>query len=262
MFVLSKVVGILTNPTNLAFLTVALAMVLISTRYRRLGVVILRWDCAILLVIAILPWEEWLVAPLEERFPQPVLPSQVDGIIVLGGVFDPVNSVFRNQPNAGGSVDRVTAMIELARLYPQAKVIFTGGSGSVTEQEFKEGPIVARYLEQLGMQPDRFVFESQSRNTRENATLSKPLANPQPGQVWLLVTSAMHIPRSVGVFRSAGWDVTAWPVDYITRGRVVSTSLRFNLPAGLAVIGTASHEWVGLLSYRLLGWSTDWFPAP
>jgi uncharacterized SAM-binding protein YcdF (DUF218 family) len=262
MFIISKVVGILTNPTNLAFLTMGLATLLLLTRRHRLGRAILLWECVVLLIVAVLPFEEWLIAPLEDRFPPPANLSRVNGVVVLGGAIDPVGSALRGQPNAGGAIDRVTAMVELSRRFPDATIIFTGGSGSVIEQGYKEATAVGQYLAQLGIDGSRIVFEEQSRNTRENATFTKALANPQPGQTWLLVTSASHMPRSVGVFRAAGWEVTAWPVDYATTGTASLARLRFNLPAGLGVLAAASHEWVGLLSYRLLGWSSDWFPAP
>lgn len=262
MFIVSKVVGILTNPTNLVFVTMGFATILLLTRRHRLGRAILLWECAVLLIVAVLPFEEWLIAPLEDRFPPPTNLSRVDGIVVLGGAIDPVGSALRGQPNAGGAIDRITAMVELSRRFPDATVIFTGGSGSVTEQGYKEATAVAQYLAQLGIAGRPILYEEQSRNTRENATFSKTLANPKPGQTWLLVTSASHMPRAVGVFRAAGWEVTAWPVDYGTTGAASVSRLRFNLAAGLGVLGAASHEWVGMLSYRLLGWSPDWFPAP
>ncbi|OAN46400.1 YdcF family protein [Magnetospirillum moscoviense] len=262
MFILSKVVGILTNPTNLAFLIMGLATILLLTRWLRLGRTILLWECLALLIVAVSPLEEWLIAPLEDRFPPPAKLERVDGIVVLGGAIDPVGSALRGQPNAGGAIDRITAMIELSRRFPDATVIFTGGSGSLSEQDYKEATAVRQYLAQLGIDGSRILYEEQSRNTRENAAFSLPLANPRPGQVWLLVTSASHMPRSVGVFRAAGWQVTAWPVDYATNGTARVAGLHFNLPAGLGVLGAALHEWIGLVSYRLLGWTADWFPAP
>ena len=64
----------------------------------------------------------------------------------------------------------------------------------------------------MGVPPERMLFETAARNTHENAVLAHALAKPRPGETWLLVTSASHMPRSVGVFRRAGWDVVPWPV--------------------------------------------------
>lgn len=262
MFLLSKVVGLLTHPVNMVFLTLLLATALSMTRFFRIGRGILLAECAVLMVLAVLPLEEWLLAPLEDRFPVPQLPRQVDGIIVLGGAIDPVISVERGQPSADGAVDRLIALVDLGRRFPQARIIFTGGSGSLTEQRYKEAPVVRQFLDQVGFPSSRVLFEDQSRNTRENATLSLEMARPQPGETWLLVTSALHMPRSVGTFRAVGWDILPWPVDYLTTGTPSADRLRFSVAAGLSVLGTALHEWLGLLSYRVLGWSDALFPAP
>ena len=67
-----------------------------------------------------------------------------------------------------------------------------------------------------GLDARRILVETRSRNTYENAVYSKELAQPQPGQIWLLVTSANHMPRAVGCFRAVGFDVIPYPVDYDT----------------------------------------------
>jgi uncharacterized SAM-binding protein YcdF (DUF218 family) len=262
MFILSKVVGLLTDPTNLVVLILVAATILLWTRHARVGRVVLVAECLTLAVVAVLPLEEWLLAPLEDRFPISPPPETIDGLIVLGGAIDPVISVERGQPSADGAIDRLIALVDLGRRYPQARIIFTGGSGSLTEQRYKEAPVVKEFLAQIGFDASRVEFEDQSRNTRENATLTQAMANPQPGQKWLLVTSAMHMPRSVGVFRGVGWTVTPWPVDFHTTGHPTPTRFRFHIAGGLSVLGTALHEWIGLLSYHALGWSDELFPGP
>ena len=262
MFILSKLVGLLTSPVNMVGLGLAVGTFLLFTRLFRLGRLILTLECVILALVASLPLNQWLIAPLENRFSQPALPSKVSGIVVLGGAIDPVTSAQRGQPNLGSAADRLTALVELGTRFPDAKIIFTGGSGSLTEQRYKEADYVADYLRRIGFDPTRVVFENQSRNTYENALYSLRLARPSPNEEWILVTSAAHMPRSMGVFRKAGWDVIPWPVDYSTGGPQDGGELRFNLQAGLGVLGGALHEWLGLVSYRLLGWSGDFFPAP
>lgn len=214
------------------------------------------------LILAVFPVGKWMYGVLEDRFPPyRSLQAQVDGIIVAGGIVDPVLTVDRGQVSIGGGAERLFAMAALAKKYPQAKLIFTGGSGTLLHQDKKEAHFVGPLLDQLGVAPGRVIFEDQSRNTAENVTFSLPLAKPKAGETWLLVTSAFHMPRAVGAFRKAGWDVTPYPVDYRTRGET-EPPLQFNFAHGMGSLGGALHEYVGLLIYRLVGNTDELFPGP
>ncbi|CAA7617949.1 YdcF family protein [Magnetospirillum sp. UT-4] len=260
MFVVSKVAGLLLQPINLVLVVLVLAAALSWTRFRRLGRVLATALAVGLGMVAVAPWDAWLLAPIEERFPQPALPARVDGVVVLGGAFDPVVSAARGQPAANGAIERVTALVALARRYPEAVMVFTGGSGSVAHPDLREAPVARAFLEAIGFESGRVLFEGDSRNTRENAVLTREMVRPQPGQTWVLVTSALHMPRAVGSFRSAGWEVIPYPVDYTTAGG--EPRLRFDVGAGLGMLGTALHEIYGLAYYRLQGWSDALYPAP
>ena len=260
-FVLSKIFWLVAQPANLLLLLLLLGLLIGLTPWRRLG----RWLTAIAALsfvgIAILPLGDWLILPLEQRFPAPdALPEQVDGIIVLGGAVGVGGTVEYGRPALNGHAERMTEFIALARRYPQARLVFTGGNatllgdGKVTEAD------VARFLfETIGPPPDRVIYESESRNTFENAVNSKRLVAPTDDERWLLVTSAFHMPRAIGVFRKAGWTVQPYPVDYKSRRR---PRLRFSLVGGLGMLHFASHEWIGLVAYRLLDRMDDVFPAP
>lgn len=261
MFFVSKVIGVLTQPANLALLALVVGIALLFSRRARLGRGLLAALAAVLMLVAVLPWEDYLIAPLERRFPPPqAMPSRVDGIVVLGGAIDPEQSAIWGQPSLNGAAERVIALMQLGRRYPAARLVYTGGSGSVAAQEFKEAPAAKALYDSLGMETSHVVFEAQSRNTWENATLTKELVNPHPGETWLLVTSAAHMPRSVGAFRAAGWQVTAYPVDYGSSGR--DAGLRFSLAGGFGALGGAIHEWLGLVYYHWRGWSDSWYPSP
>ncbi|MBI2241480.1 MAG: YdcF family protein [Magnetospirillum gryphiswaldense] len=260
MFVLSKLFGILSSATNVVLLCLLAVSLLGYTPWRRHQRWLLALGTALLLVIAVLPWKSLLIQPLEDRFVQASLPDDVAGIVVLGGALDPVVSAARDQVSANGAVERVTSLVTLGRRYPQARLIFSGGSGSLTTQDLKEAPVARRFLDELGFDTSRVVFEDQSRNTRENATFSMELMEPKPGETWLLVTSALHMPRSMGAFRAAGWTIQPYPVDYVTSGR--DEGLGFDLGGALSKLDVGMHEWLGLAYYRLRGWSDSLFPAP
>jgi len=260
MFVLSKLFGMLTSPLNLFVLCLVGLSVLSFTPWKRLQRRLLAVLTLGVLVVATVPWASLIIRPLEDRFPVPTLDDQVTGIVVLGGALDPVVSATRDQVAANGAVERVTTLVDLGRRHPQAKLIFSGGSGSLSTQDFKEAPVARRFLDELGFDTHRVVFEDQSRNTWENAVFSKQLMAPQPGETWVLVTSALHMPRSMGAFRAAGWSVIPYPVDYTTSGR--ESGLAFDPGSAFSRLDVGLHEWLGLAYYRWRGWSDSLFPGP
>ncbi|HYH18894.1 MAG TPA: YdcF family protein [Azospirillum sp.] len=213
------------------------------------------------LAFTVLPMADWLARPLENRFPRPTLPDHVDGIIMLGGAASPVLAAARGEPSVNGAAERVLAFADLGRRYPGARLVFTGGAGSLWEGQHREGTAMRAALEQAGLDTGRVLFETESRNTWENVQFSLRLVEPKAGETWLLVTSAWHMPRAVGIFRRAGWPVTAYPVDYRTRGDG-KPHLIFDLGEGLDSSTPMLKEWVGLVAYRLMGRTDALFPAP
>lgn len=260
-FVLSKLVWTLLQPGNMFVLASALTVALLRTRWRRVGRLMLGFLLTTGLVITILPIGTWLVTPLEDRFPARVPPSRVDGIIVLGGALNPSITHARGQPAVNGNTERLLAFVELAGRYPDARLVFTGGSGSILSQKFKEADVARQVFRQVGLDPTRVIFERESRNTYENAVLSRDLVRPEPEEVWLLITSARHMPRAWGVFERANWPTIPYPVDYTTSGGY-RFGLRFSFGGGLNKVRSGVREWIGLIYYYLTGRIEDPFPAP
>jgi len=211
-------------------------------------------------VLNVFPINNLIMVPLEDRFPLRQLPKKVDGIIVLGGATETGISAARKQPAVSGSAERLLAFIFLARQYPDAKLVFSGGSGSIGSN-YKHSDAARIIFEQSGMDINRIIFESKSRNTYENAVYSYDLVKPKKGEIWILITSAFHIPRSVGVFRKANWEIFPYPVDYKTSGP-------YNYvwdPKGFEEINyfySPFREWLGLLAYRVAGKTNQLFPTP
>ena len=261
-FYLSKIFWFFASPGNLMFIFIATGTVLLWLKWRRSGTFLVSVGAVALLLFAILPFREWMMLPLENRFPVVhQLPKKVDGIIALGGVVNPAITKARGQITMGGAVERLTEFARLARHFPDAKLVFTGGSGDLFRQDVKEGDLLDPLLDTLGLDKRRVLVENQSRNTVENATLTRQLAKPKPGEVWLLITSAFHMPRTVGVFRQAGWKIVPYPVDYNLEGEAKS-SLSFNVLSGMYGIEAGLHEWLGLIFYRLTGKTDALFPGP
>ena len=160
-------------------------------------------------------------------------------------------------------MERFAAIPELARRYPAAQILFTGGvSWSGSSDVATEAAVIGRFLARQGVPDGRVVLEDRARSTRDNALLTLQLARPRPGERWLLVTSAMHMPRAIGVFRRAGWpELQPWPVDYRSTGRLEWVG-EPSLATRLTELDQAAYEWWGLLYYRLLGYTDAIFPGP
>jgi uncharacterized SAM-binding protein YcdF (DUF218 family) len=262
-FILSKVIGFFASPANLVITLGLLGVLLLATRLARFGRFLTVASVIALAVLGLSPLANALIIPLEDRFPPwDETRGPPDGIVVLGGAITPDVSAARNVVALNESAERVTAAVELARRYPQARIIYSGGTGALIYREGSEAVSAVRLFESLGIPPERIIAEEQSRNTVENAVFSLLLAMPQPGERWLLVTSGYHMPRAMGVFRAAGFPVEAYPVDWRTRGPQDALRAFGTLGSGLERVDTAMHEWVGLLVYWLTGRSAALFPGP
>jgi len=159
---------------------------------------------------------------LECRFPRTVVePGElITGLIILGG-----------------HTSRVEAAANILVEHPEARVIFSG-------QRYNEQALSTK----LTISQAQLSIDRQATNTYENAVFSKELANPEPGERWLLVTSALHMPRSIGTFRAQDFSVEAWPVDD------AHPSPHITAPVIL-------HELVGLAAYFAMGRTDALFPG-
>jgi len=262
MFGLSKLLGFFALPSNLLFALALLGILLMVTRFRRLGQGLAVGAVLGLVVLGISPVGNILIFPLEQRFPQwkPEGPAP-DGIVVLGGAVSPDVSHERGQPALNEAAERMTAVAKLARDYPKARIAFTGGRGRLFDGA-SEAHFVADLFESFGIARDRLILEDRARNTLENAVFTKRLVQPKPSERWLLVTSAHHMPRSIGIFRQAGFPIEAYPVDFRTRGSADLIGPFGSIAAGLARTDAAMHEWAGLMTGWLLGQTNELFPGP
>ena len=188
----------------------------------------------------------WALALLENQYKRPPWPAHVDGVLELGGGLDAEVFKSRGVPGGPGEGRTVTAF-ELARRYPDARIVFSGGAAPPLTPE----TLAARQVfDQLGVADGRVIYEGRSRDTWENFVYSQKLVHPKPGETWLLVTSAWHMPRAMAIARRVGWPMQPWPSDYAT-GHFSFHREEFG--SNLGNLDLAAHEWVGLLAYRLSG---------
>jgi uncharacterized SAM-binding protein YcdF (DUF218 family) len=233
-YYVSKVLWLIAAPTS--------ALVLISAG-AALWAVLGRSKCAAwlaatatcgLVIGAFTPIAVALAMPLQYRFgfSPPDLQAPPDGIIVLGG-----SGLY--------VIDVVEA---LSRHYPEARIILSGYSATA----------VTRFA-RLGGDPARVYLDSRPRTTFEEAQYSAALLKPKPSERWLLVTLGLHMPRAVGCFRAAGFQVQPYPVGGDPPDLLAS------YPSGSEAffnLDFISKEWIGLIAYRLMGRTDALFPGP
>lgn len=260
-FIASKLIWALLSPMNLIILLFCLVAVLLW-----LNKVALAKSLASLLLIVNLPLllypvSDYLIYPLEQRFQKPeVMPSNIDGIIILGGAEDLKVSVSWQQAEVSGAADRYIAAAELAALYPEVPVIYTGGSGLLRFQT-NDGigaNIAQTLLTNIGIDKERLIIESQSRNTYENFLLTKLLLPKDSGN-YFLITSAFHMPRSIGLAKQQNINVIPYPVDYYSN-QPAYRQWSMTYLARMSVLEIAWREWIGLTVYFATGKTSAWFP--
>jgi len=263
-FYVAKVGGFFLQPSNMLLALLFLGLLVsLRKRWRRAGRGFIWLGALGFAVCGFSPAANWLIQPLEDRYQRPANVAGYDGIVVLGGAVDTIVTGGRGDTALTMSAERITITARLAKQLPDALIVHTGGQGIIVSSQATEAEGAARLFADFGIDADKIVLEDVSKNTWQNAVLAKDLVQPKPGQTWLLVTSAYHMPRAMGVFEKAGWTgVTAYPVDYRTRGEE-DRSLGFGgASKGLRRFDVAFREWVGLAVYWMMGRSTAFFPGP
>jgi uncharacterized SAM-binding protein YcdF (DUF218 family) len=260
--VISKLLGFFTLPSNDILAAGLIGLALLPTRFVRTGRRLVSASIILFLAFGLPPVSKMLIAPLEEQFPPwDASGGAPDGIVVLGGAIESVIAPVRPASELNEAAERLTVIAELASKYQSARILYSGGSATPAPPGRGEAQIAAALFETFGVPAGRLMLEDQSRTTAENAAFSQRLVMPKPGERWLLVTSAYHMPRAIGAFRRAGFTVEAYPVDY--RTSPAGLWIPFDsIATGLRRTDLAAHEWIGLLTYWLTGRTSELFPAP
>mgnify|MGYP000976198082 CR=1 FL=1 len=260
-FLASKALWFLMQPSIACVLLIAAGL---GLKWRWAAAVRLAWAGVVVLALLLVsPLGNLLIYPLEARFaatPQPDPQGRYAGILILGGFEETFPSTFRRGLGLGEAAERLTEALRLAHRMPAVRVVFTGGALDGVGQLGVEG--VRQYMRDAGIDPERTVIEARSRTTFENARFSAELLHPQPGDTYILVTSAFHMPRSIATFRAAGFDVLPYPVDFRTGGPETLWIPYSNPVDNLQTAEVAVKEWVGLIAYRLTGRTRELWPGP
>lgn len=228
---------------------------------------LLTYSLAILLIFGVMPTGYNMLVYLEGRYEATVINNNnpPDGIIVMGGAMNEALSTLYGQSVAYDSFERMTAFLELARRFENSntKLAFTGGSAALIkkngQKDLTEAEAAALFFMEQSFPAERIVFEDQSRTTYENGKFCKELFNPSDDENWVVVTSAFHMPRTINVFKTQGWDIKPYPVDYRTDLQYVFTP-NLEILKNLNYTRIAIHEWTGNAIYYLSGKSASFLP--
>ena len=257
---LSKIFWFIVSPDNFLIFLIFISALLVAFR-SKWGLRLLCVSLTIMLIVMFFPVADVILRPLEKRFPVvKILPADIEGVIVLGGSERGDLGKEWGSAQFNQAAERMMAIPYLAKRYPEAKIVFTGGSGSLLHPQDVALSATQQWFEQQGV-ADRVLWEKKSRNTFENAVLSEALLEGVPKGKWLLVTSAFHMPRSMGIFRLRGWQVTAYPVDFNSK---TANGLRFDPKYWMHIrdLSFTVKEWIGLFVYHYTGKTDSLFPAP
>lgn len=262
-FWVSKVFWLLAQPLSLVFLLMLAGLILLLRGRKRLAVAALAVGLLLHGTVSFTNFGYVLMQPLEDRFavPSPA-PTAVDAIIMLGGATFARPSAVRQITELNEAGDRLTTTLWLANAYPDAKIFISGGSGILSDEGESEAETASRFFRAHGVAADRLVLEGESRNTDENVANTKALLGTAGEGALVLVTSAFHMPRSVGIFREAGIEVIPWPTDYRTPGPQWFGPDIVNPMQNIDVSTVAIKEWIGLLIYHWTGKTSELLPGP
>jgi len=249
-----QTIDFLTTLSNFIVALAVLGVALLVLRYHRTGF----WLCVtatlLLAVLGLTPVSSFALGMLEDQYAVPELSSPPAGIIMLGGATEIPVSSSRHVLAINGAGERLTMTAALAIRFPQARILLSGGPGHIAADGLVTESSIARdLLTELNIQAGRISMEEHSRTTYQNAVGTTALVKPKPGEVWLLVTSAYHMPRAIASFHAAGFPVTAYPVDFRTYG----ANFPYSIPTGLENADLVVHEWLGMLAYRFAGRATQ-----
>ena len=252
-FYLSKILWLIVNPFNIFIFITLFTIFLYFINFRRLSLIIYLINFIFIALISFLPIGSYLTYIIEKEFhTNTKFPDQVDGILILGGATNPLLFKEFDQISLNGSAERLVESVMIIRKFEKAKVIFSGGSGIVNRSDLGHSQVAKLFYKKMGVDNNKIFFEDKSRNTHENIIYSKKIAKPKKNENWLLITSAFHMKRALLIAEKNNWKFIPYAVDFKNIKEFKLTP-NLNLLSNLNSFQSGLHEWLGLVSYYLMG---------
>lgn len=251
-FWVSKLTWFLVAPGNLLVLFLLIGSTLLWKQRIKTAKRFFSFLSLLVLVVGLFPVGEWLLYPLESKYKANPELEQVDGIIVLGGAVDASRSAMWQQTVVNDSAERVLASLVLMKKFPNAKLVYTGGSGRLANSQYKSADAALQFYKEHDLDIAKIIFERESRNTSENVIFAKKLVNPVKDEKWLLITTAWHMPRSVAIFCKSEWSVIPYLVDFRTKPKELFR-IDWSFGGHLRNLSIGIKEWLGRIAYFVMG---------
>lgn len=252
-FTIGKAAWTMFQPLAGSFVLLVLGLLLARFRLKRVGAVLVATALVVQFVTMFTTAGSVALARLEDHVAKPNEPSNLNCIVVLGGAIDTAVTAARGGYEMAQASDRFIETLRLARAHPDAKIIISGGDGSFSGSYAGDGEVARRFFTDFGIAPDRLLSETDSRTTSENVAFSAPMLKEAGLERCLLVTSAYHMPRALGLYERQGIDLVPWPTDYRTTG-ATALDFDFTQPAlNTQIATTAAREWAALVMAYLGG---------
>jgi len=243
----------LLQPSTLLVLLAVVSLILARAKWYSLSRFALGLAITIVLAVVMLPINDFLGAMLEgQTSPQVGLPESIDGVIVLGGALDWRVTKARGQLSLNGSGERLAAAAALGQRYPQAELVFTGVFADQLIDNFQTYADPQSLFFGEAFQDRHLTFIGESGSTYEDALRAIEVLQPKPNASWILVTSALHMPRSLATFQTQGWQLIPYPVDYRTTGKI-RFAPSINVASALADLDLIVRELGAYWIYRYMG---------
>lgn len=256
-FLLGKALWLILAPSHFLLLILLLGVILFKFK-PNLSYRLSRSVTIVLLLIALTPVEHLILAPLEHRISAPNSLRHIDSIVVLGGGQQKKQSHQFPYSGFGQHTGRMIAAIDLAKQL-NVPLIFVGGQEQATQELYLESTSLKTLVKMADLPSNQVFINDQSNDTYDNATKAKKILAAQQLNHSLLITSAAHMPRALGVFQQQQINITPFPVEY----KLSNESHWFSpisLVKKLYLIEYGVHEWLGLAKYYLLGMTPSFFP--
>ena len=252
-FYLSKILWLIVNPFNIFIFITLFTMFLYLINFRRISLIIYLINFIFIALISFLPIGSYLTYIIEKEFhTNTKIPERVDGILILGGATNPLLFKEFDQISLNGSAERLVESVMIIRKFEKAKVIFSGGSGIVNRSDLGHSQVAKLFYKKMGVDINKIFFEDKSRNTHENIIYSKKIAKPKKNENWLLITSAFHMKRALLIAEKNNWKLIPYAVDFKNIKEFKLTP-NLNLLSNLNSFQSGLHEWLGLVSYYIMG---------
>lgn len=253
---LSSFLVLMIVPLNLALFLLGLGIVFYLFRIRRFALLLIllgalwlgAWSLPITSIkVGSFLEEQYAVSSVDE------LPN-ADAIVVLGGnTGGNRRNWFAAEIDSGSAHRRVDTAKALYQAGKAPKIIVSGGAN---EGDISEARGMEFALRNLGVPADAIIREDFSRTTRENALFTQRTMASHQIHSLLVVTSALHMPRAMGVFNHLGISAVAAPNPpqiVLPKDDPDFNPFLPNLRA-LAASRSIIKEYLGYWVYRFRGW--------